>query len=116
MHGVITNPLCSVGDFESKKKHYQDNKEDFDREFAQRRNDELKQTPNKDDKTGEEVQDRPLFSSPEFDKFRATLGQADAQLGSMIAQAQQFTDLKIFQLPYQYGKIEAGFRKYILTV
>jgi len=73
----------------------------------------LKQTPNKDDKTGEEVQDRPLFSSPEFDKFRATLGQADAQLGSMIAQAQQFTDLKIFQLPYQYGKIEAGFRKYI---
>ena len=31
----------------------------------------------------------------------------------MIAQAQQFTDLKIFQLPYQYGKIEAGFRKYI---
>jgi len=29
------------------EKHYQDNKEDFDREFAQRRNDELKQTPNK---------------------------------------------------------------------
>ena len=47
MHGLITDPLCSVGDFESKKKHYQDNKEDFDREFAQRRNDELKQTPNK---------------------------------------------------------------------
>merc|ERR1711990_274577 len=98
------------------EKHYQDNKEDFDREFAQRRNDELKQTPNKDDKTGEEVQDRPLFSSPEFDKFRATLGQADAQLGSMIAQAQQFTDLKIFQLPYQYGKIEQMFEETIASI
>ena len=34
--------------FVSHSKHYQDNKEEFDREFAQRRNDEMKQTSNKE--------------------------------------------------------------------
>lgn len=55
-------------------------------------------------------QDVPLFSSPEFDKFRESISQADVQLGSMIAQAQQFANLKFFQLPYQFGNIEEGFQ------
>ena len=63
------------------------------------------------DETGEEnAQAISLFTSPEFDKFRLVISQADVQLSSLIAQAQQFSNLKFFQLPYRYGKIEGRFQ------
>ena len=107
---LIPNDMIVVRDQTDKfenliEKHYQDNKEDIDRAFAQRLNDENKQKSDKDDEN-EQAQNRPLHSAPEFDKFRSVIGQNDVQLANMISQASQTTQMTLSNINYVFDKQE----------
>ena len=107
---LIPNDMIVVRDQTDKfenliEKHYQDNKEDIDRAFAQRLNDENKQKSDKEDEN-EQAQNRPLHSAPEFDKFRSVIGQNDVQLANMISQASQTTQMTLSNVNYVFDKQE----------
>ena len=81
--------------------HYQMNKEKYDKEFALRMSDEMKQSSDEGIEAGEDRQTRPGIDAPEFEGFRTQIRTSESLLTQLSSQIHQ-PELNVLQLKYTY--------------